>query len=174
MRQHVEGIAFLSFNDLLHLRELIAAKTLLCETFQQFLARIRSAPDRAKLRLVIEEIRQLPEQHFHELLRGHRRAIGMPEARAHHVLDRARLAVAKCDFYSPPRRLTVLSRRLRRARRGCSRRLLRLLGFGLQRFTIPLRIIEVMVRFHEIIDREVVLPVSFIPSFSEIKESAGA
>ena len=55
----------------------------------------RRAPEGAQFGLVLEELRQLAEEHFHELLRGHRRAVGMPEGRRHHVLDGALLAVGE-------------------------------------------------------------------------------
>ena len=42
-------------------------------------ARVRIAPQRAQFVFVLEELRQFAEQHFHELLRRHRRAVGMPE-----------------------------------------------------------------------------------------------
>jgi len=38
---------------------------------------------------------QLAEKKFHELLRRHGRAVGMPEGRASHVLDGRRFAVAR-------------------------------------------------------------------------------
>ena len=46
----------------------------------------------------MEEIGQFAEKEFHELLRGHGRAIGMPEGRHHHVLDGALFAVGEADF----------------------------------------------------------------------------
>jgi len=48
---------------------------------------------RTQLGFVFEELRQLAEQHLHELPRGHRCAIRVPEARHHHVLDGASFAV---------------------------------------------------------------------------------
>src|ERR1700693_3703898 len=82
----------------------------------------------------------------------------MPEGRAHHVLDRARLAVGQFD-------LDLLAARTGFGAwtRGHGRcrwlRGSRLSGVRFQRLTIPLRIIEMVMRLYEIIDREVVLPV---------------
>ena len=95
MGQHVEEVALLGVDDLLHLGQLVAAEALLGQPCKQLLARVGRAPDGAQLGFVLEELRQLAEEHFHELLRGHRRAVGMPEGRAHHVLDGALLAVGE-------------------------------------------------------------------------------
>src|SRR5258708_3701605 len=83
----------------------------------------------------------------------------MPEGRAHHVLDGARLAVGKrdLDLLSARTRFTGWFRRPRRSGR---RRLGPWpLGFRCYRFSIPLGIVEVVMRLHEIVDGEVILAV---------------
>ena len=60
--EHVEEVALLGVDDLLHLGELLAAEALLGEPLQQLLARLRLAPQGAQLGLVGEEVRQLAEQ----------------------------------------------------------------------------------------------------------------
>jgi hypothetical protein len=83
----------------------------------------------------------------------------MPKRRAHHVLDSACLAVG--EFYLDP--LPTWARlRAWTPRHGCSgRRWLgpRAFGFRLYRFPIPLRIVEMVVRFHKVVDREIVLAI---------------
>jgi len=54
---------------------------------------------RPQLGLVLEKVRQPAKEYFHELLRGHRRAIRMPEAGYHHVLYRAGFAVSEPHLY---------------------------------------------------------------------------
>jgi hypothetical protein len=46
----------------------------------------------------MEELGQPAKQQFEELLRGHRRAVGMPERRHHHVLDGALFPVGQFHF----------------------------------------------------------------------------
>ena len=77
----------------------------------------------------------------------------------HHVLDGARLAVGELDFDLLPARAgfgswAPAARRLRRCGAGS-----RLLGLRLDRLAVPFRIAEMVVRLHEIVDREVVLAV---------------
>ena len=91
--EHVEEVAVLGVDDFLHLGELRFAEALFRQSFEEFGAGIRPAPQVAQFLFVSEEVRQVPEKHFHELLRGHGRAVGMPETGAHHVLDGAFLAV---------------------------------------------------------------------------------
>src|SRR6266516_1859022 len=82
----------------------------------------------------------------------------MPKRSAHHVLDSARLAVGECDLNLLPGRNGLRAWTRRHGRSG--RRLGSWLsGFRLQRFAIPLRIVEMVVRLNEIVDREVVLTV---------------
>jgi hypothetical protein len=69
---------------------------------QELLPGIRGAPQRAELGLILEELRQLAEQHLHELLRAHRRPVRMPEGRHHHVLDGPLLAIGEPDLRSLP------------------------------------------------------------------------
>ena len=52
VREHVEEVALLGVDDLLHLGELLAAEALLGEALQQLLARLRLAPQGAQLGLV--------------------------------------------------------------------------------------------------------------------------
>ena len=56
--EHVEQVAFLGFDDLLHLGELFVAKALLGEALQQLLPGIGDAPQGAKLSLVLEDFRE--------------------------------------------------------------------------------------------------------------------
>src|SRR5947209_3617229 len=92
------------------------------------------------------------------MLRGHGRAIGVPERRHHHVLDGALFPVGEADF-------EFLARWERAGWRGRSGnygtygRDATDGGFWFDRLTIPLGIGEVVVGFHEIVDREVILPV---------------
>src|SRR6266404_4358063 len=59
MGEYVEQITFLSVNDLLHLRQLVMAKSFFRKTLQQFLARAGIAPQSAELSFIFEELRQL-------------------------------------------------------------------------------------------------------------------
>src|SRR5665213_119781 len=82
----------------------------------------------------------------------------MPEARHHHVLDSAGFAVGELNFDL----LTARSRRrsgLRWYGRVNRRNWPGLFRLWLDRLTVPLGIAEVMMRPHEIVDREVVLPI---------------
>ena len=78
--QHVEEVALLGVDDLLHLGQLLPPKPFSASPCKQLLARVRRAPEGAQFGLVLEELGQLAEEHLHELLRRHRRAVGMPEA----------------------------------------------------------------------------------------------
>ena len=60
--QHVEEVALLGVDDLLHLGQLVAAEALLGEALQQLPARVRRAPEGAQLGLVLEELGQLAEE----------------------------------------------------------------------------------------------------------------
>ena len=104
MGQHVEEVALLGVDDLLHLGQLLAAEAFLGEPLQELRPRVGRAPERAQFGLVLEELGQLAEEHLHELLRRHRRAVGMPERRRHHVLDGALLAVGELDLDLLPAR----------------------------------------------------------------------
>ena len=156
--EHVEQIALLGVDDLLHLGHLLRAEALFGQALQQFCPRVRCAPEGAQFGFVLEKLGQLAEEHFHELLRGHGRAVGMPEGRHHHVLDGARLAVGEFDLDFLAGAEVVSGLGLRGSGRGTR-------GFGslfwlrLQRFAIPFRIAEVVMRLHEIVDREVVLAI---------------
>jgi len=57
--EHVEEVALLGVDYSLHLMQLFVAETLLCESVQELLPRIRGAPQRAQLALVLEEVRAL-------------------------------------------------------------------------------------------------------------------
>ena len=67
--QHVEQVALVGVDDPLYFGQLIMAKTLGFHGFQQLCASIRGAPDGSQFGFVLEELWQLSEQHFHELLR---------------------------------------------------------------------------------------------------------
>ena len=104
----------------------------------------------------------------------------MPEAGHHHVLDAALFAIGQFyrDFvatFTHARFFATIGTLLLRAFTGrlptlgararwldfTSARAASALvtGFGCNRFTIPFRILKVMMRFNEIIDREVVLAI---------------
>ena len=53
---------------------------------------------RGNVRDCLEKVGQLAEEHFHELLGGHGRAVGMPKSRGHHVLNGPSLAVCEFDL----------------------------------------------------------------------------
>src|ERR1019366_221728 len=100
------------------------------------------APDRTEFSFILEKLRQLAEQHFYELVRGHRRAVWMPKRCAHHVLDGAVLAIGKFDLDLLP---TLAGFRFRPRWFGLRRsRDPRLPGFWLYWLTIPFGIVEVM------------------------------
>ena len=114
----------------------------------------------AQFLFVFKELGKLAEERFHELLRRHRCAVWMPEARHHHVLNGSFLAVGKLNFDLSARlvfRLWIID--LSRWNRRFWFLLFGLLWLRLNRFPIPLRVAEVMVRLHKIVDREVVLAV---------------
>ena len=98
MRQHVKQVAFLGVNDFLHLGQLVVAETFFGQSLQELGPRVRRTPQLRKFFFVMEKVGQLAKKHFHELLRGHRRAVGMPERGRHHVLDVAFLAVGEFHF----------------------------------------------------------------------------
>src|SRR6185369_1898341 len=89
----------------------------------------------------------------------HWSAIGVPEGRTHHVLDAASLSVSQLDLHSLP--LLVLRPFFLDFRVSllwlplAPRRLL----FGLKRFPIPLRVIEMVMGLHEIPNGKIVFPV---------------
>ena len=90
---------------------------------------------------------------------GHGRAVGMPEACHHHVLDGAGFAVRELhlDLLTPRDRFRSGDRWLGHIRRqGYRAGLPRLRLDGL---TVPLRIAEMVVCLHEVVNREVVLAV---------------
>ena len=95
--EYVEQVAVFGIDDLLHFGQLLMAKSTLGKPLQKLGAGVRRTPQRAQFIFVLEEFRQLAEQHFQELLRGHRGAVRVPEGRDHHVLDGAGLAVRQ--FY---------------------------------------------------------------------------
>ena len=59
--QHVEEVALLGINDLLHFRHLLFAETFLGQTLQQLGAGIGGAPEGAELGLILEELGNLPK-----------------------------------------------------------------------------------------------------------------
>jgi hypothetical protein len=60
-------------------------------------ARIRHAPESAEFILVLEELGQLAEEGLEKLVGRHRRAVLVPEAGHHHVLNHPGLAVCESD-----------------------------------------------------------------------------
>jgi len=62
MRQYIEQITLLSVDYLLHLGQLLAAKTFLSESLQEFLACFRKTPDSPQVVFVLEKLRQLAEE----------------------------------------------------------------------------------------------------------------
>ena len=116
-------------------------------------------PKRTKFHLALKKLWQPSEEHLQELLRRHRRTVGVPEARYHCVLNGSLLPVREPDL--------DLARFLVRWRRRSSDGFVissagfGYLRFGLRcdRFAVPFRVTEVMVRVHEVVDREVVFAV---------------
>ena len=83
----------------------------------------------------------------------------MPETRRHHVLDGAGFAVGKLDF-DPLRTRTPFKfwhRGLSQTNPWGNRA--GLLGLRLDRLPVPLRVAEMMMRLHKVVNREVVLAV---------------
>ena len=78
----------------------------------------------------------------------------MPETGDHHVLDRSLLAIGQLHFGFLARGKELL--RLFADRFGFPRQS-RLLGQRIDRFAVPLRVAEVMVGLHKVVDREVIL-----------------
>src|SRR5207244_489917 len=108
-------------------------------------ARVRRTPQGAQFGLVLKELRQLSKEHLQKLLRRHRSAVRVPEGCRHHVLNSACLAVG--EFHLDPLRPRGRFRtRLRQVGWVAGWKLPRLLGLRLNRFTIPLWIVEVMMR----------------------------
>src|ERR1035437_202293 len=145
---------------------------------QEFGPRVRRAPQPAQLGFALEEVRQLAKQQFHELLRRHRRAIGMPKRRCHHALNVALLAVGQFHlrlFLADARALVALRARLLRTlawtlsahRTGLRFWLLAHTGiaaalrawFRFHRLAIPFPVLEMVMRLHEIINREIIFAV---------------
>src|SRR5437773_11912541 len=56
--KHIEDVALLRIDDLLHFRKLIVPKALLSQPLQQFLPSIRDAPEITQLPFVLKELRQ--------------------------------------------------------------------------------------------------------------------
>ena len=136
----------------------------------------------AKFGFVLEELGQLAEEQFQELLGRHGRAIGMPERGGHHVLDVARLSVGQLYLDASSSLAVAAARPLAAfgawfwrafARRfAANRAWLRLGRFAnagpfaalgarlfLLRFAVPFGVAEVVMGVDEIVDREVVLAV---------------
>src|SRR6266436_1487134 len=82
----------------------------------------------------------------------------MPERSAHHVLNGSRLAVGEFNFNLLTTRSGVRTWTRRFGRIWVSW-LLRLFRLRLHRLPVPLRIAEVKMRLHEVVNREVVLSV---------------
>src|SRR5437764_1500637 len=57
--EHVEEVAFLSTDDLLHFGKLFMAEALLSKAFHELLSGIRNAPQCTELSLIPEKLRQL-------------------------------------------------------------------------------------------------------------------
>ena len=180
MGQQIKKIAVFGIDDLLHFGQLFVPETCLSETFEQAVARCGSAPDCAEFVFAGEELRQPAEELLEELLRGHRRAIRMPEGRGHHVLDASLFPVGQFDLgflalfakalNAPTDRTNffgALAGALATGRAGFGRGIFALAGIAatlvadlrLGGFSIPFRIAEVNVRLYEIMNREVVLAV---------------
>src|SRR5690606_40295418 len=83
----------------------------------------------------------------------------MPERSHHHVLNRAVLSVRKLHLHPSPWRRWLVGRPFARWRVRLRWRRSWGLGFRFDRLAIPLRITEVVMCLHEVIDREVILPV---------------
>src|ERR1700720_1346441 len=83
----------------------------------------------------------------------------MPEAGHHHVLDGASFAVRKSylDSFAWRDRIGAGLWRHPRLARGTG--VLRLAGLWRDGFAIPLRVVEMVMGFHEIVNREVVLAI---------------
>src|SRR4030095_7346253 len=79
----------------------------------------------------------------------------MPETCHHHVLDVARFSIGQFHFRLPPWWWLWWFGRIHR----WDWRPRTLWRFRWFRLSIPLRIVEVVVCFHEVVDREVILPV---------------
>ncbi len=99
--QHVEQVALLGLNELLHRHQLLVAEILVSQTLEQFCPRVGGAPEGAEFGFALEEVGQLAEEQFHELLCRHWRAVRVPERRQHHVLDGALLPVGQFHFHLP-------------------------------------------------------------------------
>ena len=178
--EDVEEVAFVGVDDALHFDQLIMAETFSGEGFKQLGAGVRGAPDGSQFGFVVEEFREFAEQHFHELLRRHRRAVGMPEAGHHHVLDVAGFAVGEFDLCP----LLLLADALQLAAdfarffRAFARAFAAVgagfrvwpfaaagalaagrTGFGVEWFAVPLRVAEVVISLHEVVDGEIVFAV---------------
>jgi hypothetical protein len=61
--QHIEQVALLGIDDLLHLGHLLTAEPLLGESLQEFGACVGRAPQFPKFGLTVEKLRQLSEEH---------------------------------------------------------------------------------------------------------------
>ena len=141
MGEHVEEVAFFGVDNLLHFGELVVAEALIGKAFRSFHAGVGSAPEGAEFGFVLEEIGQLAEEHFHELLRGHGRAVGMPEGGGHHVLDGAGFAVGEFDFDLLAGAVTAGSGIRCGAGRSGGSGAVRVpgFGFGFEGFAVPFR-----------------------------------
>ena len=82
-------------SDALHLAHLIGAEAFLGQSVEELRPRVGIAPQRPQFVLVPEELRESAEEHLQELLGRHRRAVRVPEARHHHVLDGSRFSVGE-------------------------------------------------------------------------------
>ena len=163
MGQHVEKITVRGIDDHLHLGQLGCTKPLLLKALQQLAAGVWGTPEFPQLSFVFHEFRQLSIEQFQELLGTHRCAVWVPEAGHHHVLDGAFLAVAQLDasllalglaagVVIPVGVLGFRGFRWGQSLPGANR-------FGFLGFAIPLRITEVVVGLHEVVDGEVLLAV---------------
>ena len=177
--EHVEEVALLGVNQLLHRHQFVVAEILVGQAVQEFRPRVGRAPEDAEFGFALEEIRQLAKEQLHELLRAHRRAVGMPEGCHHHVLDDAFLSVGElhpcslllfADATNLPAdfagnlgafagRLAANFARLGRWNDTGAGTLAALrTGLRLHRVAVPFRVAEMVVRLHEVVDREIILP----------------
>jgi hypothetical protein len=73
MGEHVEQVAVFRVDNLLHLGELVVAEAFLGQVLAAAFLRVSGAlQNGAQFFFVLEEVGQFAEEHFHELLRGHR------------------------------------------------------------------------------------------------------
>jgi hypothetical protein len=160
--QHIVEVAVFGIDEAADFGELLVAVTAFGESFEEGLTGVGLAPELAQFGFVFEEVGDVAEELGDELGGGDGFAVGTPEAGLHRVLDCALFAVGELDddLLGTPGSGGFIARVVGGRLDGVFA-----CGFAgttggdahwLLGFTVPFRVVEMLVGFHEVVDGEVV------------------